>query len=682
MAWCSTEWCEVRSWLGVALSGVRLDPGWCDPGMATFGMVQALHNDRPYVMLLGAGCSVCSEATSQVSYLWNLTQFSYGSSSPTLSNRKRFPRFFRLALPDQKLNSARLDLMNEFSWKKVATINQALEFFSAVIEDFVQSVEETDISIISQEIFVNDPYQRVKNLKKHDARIIMTAMYEDKARQVLCAAYQLGLYGPKIIWVFVGWYSANFWQTNLDNIDCTEEEMSAAAEGSFITGPVYKNPVEERGLANITAQEFDERYFNYPTYNPASKNYDFYAHQCYDHIWVAAKTLNCSITKIHEQGLKDLDQFTYTDSDLNDVIFECMSSTSLTGVSGRVVFSKSADPNRVVKMERIQGQHIYLRFFFLDGVRQPIGLYRQDQTPKYFEWIEGAIKWKDNVIPRDSTYITMEEIKIPLTLYIPMITLSGIGLCLTVLFFVFNIVYRNNSYVKMSSPNINNVLLVGCVLCYSTVFFKTTEIEHAAVCQTIKDYQLLAIICAMVGVVLCVLIIWEAVGPHTKQIKLLPKENYMSGADAEVHPFVRICVSEYASYFGWALYIIQGSLLSFGTFLAWETRHVKIQALNDSHEIGLCVYNVIVLSAVGLTLSLLLTDQEVLMYGVTSGALILGTTMTQIVIFIPKIQAVKNNVSGNDVTNRIGTTIHPTTSGPPSQTIPTVDGQKNNDCVA
>jgi gamma-aminobutyric acid type B receptor len=66
---------------------------------------------------------------------------------------------------------------------------------------------------------------------------------------------------------------------------------------------------------------------------------------------------------------------------------------------------------------------------------------------------------------------------------------------------------------------------------------------------------------------------------------------------------------------------------------------VKIQALNDSHQIGLCLYNVVILSAVGLTLSLLLADQEVMMYGITSGCLIIGTTLTQVVIFIPKVSS-------------------------------------------
>lgn len=34
------------------------------------------------------------------------------------------------------------------------------------------------------------------------------------------------------------------------------------------------------------------------------------------------------------------------------------------------------------------------------------------------------------------------------------------------------------------------------------------------------------------------------------------------------------------------LYSYKGILLLFGLFLAWETRNVKIPALNDSHHIG------------------------------------------------------------------------------------------------
>ena len=49
---------------------------------------------------------------------------------------------------------------------------------------------------------------------------------------------------------------------------------------------------------------------------------------------------------------------------------------------------------------------------------------------------------------------------------------------------------------------------------------------------------------------------------------------YFSGNDAEVHLYVRICYSKYSSYFTWFIYMSEGGLLTFGAFLAWESRHV------------------------------------------------------------------------------------------------------------
>ena len=64
---------------------------------------------------------------------------------------------------------------------------------------------------------------------------------------------------------------------------------------------------------------------------------------------------------------------------------------------------------------------------------------------------------------------------------------------------------------------------------------------------------------------------------------------------------------------------------------------VKIEALNDSHQIGMCLYNVIVLSAVGLTFTLILEGSVVLIYGIVSTCVIIGTTLTQAIVFVPKV---------------------------------------------
>lgn len=53
---------------------------------------------------------------------------------------------------------------------------------------------------------------------------------------------------------------------------------------------------------------------------------------------------------------KTLDKFTYNDSDINDIIFDCMSETDYTGTCGKVLFSSGADPDRMIKLERIQGE--------------------------------------------------------------------------------------------------------------------------------------------------------------------------------------------------------------------------------------------------------------------------------------------------------------------------------------
>ena len=52
---------------------VSLSPQ-CSAGIANFKMFQALSEPPTKIMLLGCGCSIASEATAQVSYLYNLTQ--------------------------------------------------------------------------------------------------------------------------------------------------------------------------------------------------------------------------------------------------------------------------------------------------------------------------------------------------------------------------------------------------------------------------------------------------------------------------------------------------------------------------------------------------------------------------------------------------------------------------------
>lgn len=64
-----------------------------------------------------------------------LPQLSYGSSSPALSNRQRFPTFFRTHPSATLHNPTRVKLFEKWGWKKIATIQQTTEVFTSVSLD-------------------------------------------------------------------------------------------------------------------------------------------------------------------------------------------------------------------------------------------------------------------------------------------------------------------------------------------------------------------------------------------------------------------------------------------------------------------------------------------------------------------------------------------------------------------
>ena len=59
-------------------------------------------------------------------------QISYGSSSPTLSDRDMFPTFFRTIPSETQSNSARFALMERYNWSKVATLHETRNVFTLV----------------------------------------------------------------------------------------------------------------------------------------------------------------------------------------------------------------------------------------------------------------------------------------------------------------------------------------------------------------------------------------------------------------------------------------------------------------------------------------------------------------------------------------------------------------------
>ena len=67
---------------------------------------------------------------------------------------------------------------------------------------------------------------------------------------------------------------------------------------------------------------------------------------------------------------------------------------------------------------------------------------------------------------------------------------------------------------------------------------------------------------------------------------------------------------------------------------------MTIPALNDSKYIGMSVYNVVILSAIGATVSMVLkkTAYYELLHVLVSVVVLLSTTVTLTMVFLPKVK--------------------------------------------
>ncbi|XP_026675879.1 uncharacterized protein LOC103524948 [Diaphorina citri] len=96
----------------------------------------------------------------------------------------------------------------------------------------------------------------------------------------------------------------------------------------------------------------------------------------------------------------------------------------------------------------------------------------------------------------------------------------------------------------------------------------------------------------------------------------------------------------------------------FGAFLAWETRHVSIPALNDSKYVGMSVYNVVLMCIMGAAISFVISDKQDASFVIISLFILFCTTATLCLVFVPKIVELKRNPQGS-IDKRIRATLRP-----------------------
>ncbi|XP_077937408.1 gamma-aminobutyric acid type B receptor subunit 1 isoform X2 [Gasterosteus aculeatus] len=604
----------------------------CDPGEATKLLYDLLYTE-PIKIVLMPGCSSVSTLVAEASRMWNLIVLSYGSSSPALSNRQRFPTFFRTHPSATLHNPTRVQLFQKWKWTKIATIQQTTEVFTSTVDDLEVRVKEAGIEISVRQSFLTDPAVAVKNLKRQDARIIVGLFYETEARKVFCEVYKEKLYGKKYVWFLIGWYADNWFKIKDPSINCTTEQMTEAVEGHVTTEIVMLNPETVRGASNLTSQEFIAQLMSkLGGKNPEETGGFQEAPLAYDAVWALALALNKTVGPLKAKGYQ-LEDFNYNNKDITAEIYRALNTSSFEGISGHVVFDAQGSRMAWTLIEQLQG-----------GSYKKIGYY--DSTKGNLSWY-GNDRWIGSRPPADQTVVIEEFRYLSQKIFVSISVFAGLGILLGFVCLTFNVYNSNVRYIQNSQPYLNNMTAVGCIMALAAVFPLGIDGLHVhrrqfpVICQFRLWLLGLGFSLAygsMFTKIWWVHTVFTKKDEKKDKSKKFTKEAPKGDLDVLIQPLLEHCSSEKMNTWLGVVYGYKGLLLLLGIFLAYETKSISTEKINDHRAVGMAIYNVAVLCMITAPVTMILSSQQDASFAFASLAIVFSVYITLVVLFIPKMR--------------------------------------------
>ncbi|XP_014920097.1 probable G-protein coupled receptor 156 isoform X1 [Acinonyx jubatus] len=276
-------------------------------------------------------------------------------------------------------------------------------------------------------------------------------------------------------------------------------------------------------------------------------------------------------------------------------------------------------------------------------------------------------------------------------------TFLSCGLLLIVFFLGFTIRCRNNRIVKMSSPNLNIVTLLGSCLTYSSVYLfgiqdrdalaggsmeTLIQIRLSMLCigtslvfgpilgkswrlykvftqrvpdkrVIIKDLQLLGLVAALVIADVILLVTWVLTDP-IQCLQILGVSMTVTGRDVSCSlTSTHFCASRYSDVWIALVLVCKGLLLLYGAYLAGLTDHVSSPPVNQSLTIMVGVNLVVVAAGLLFVVTRYLHSWPNLVFGLTSGGIFVCTTTINCFIFIPQLKQWKAFEEENQTIRRM-----------------------------
>ncbi|KAL1788166.1 putative G-protein coupled receptor 156 [Sigmodon hispidus] len=274
-------------------------------------------------------------------------------------------------------------------------------------------------------------------------------------------------------------------------------------------------------------------------------------------------------------------------------------------------------------------------------------------------------------------------------------TFLSCGLLLMLFFLAFTIRCRKNRIVKMSSPNLNIVTLLGSCLTYSSAYlfgiqdaFVGNSMEALIQMRLsllyigtslvfgpilgkswrlykvftqrvpdkrviIKDLQLLGMVAALVVADVILLVTWVLTDP-IQCLQILGVSMKVTGRDVSCSlTNTHFCSSQFSDVWIALFWGCKGLLLLYGTYLAGLTNHVSSPPVNQSLTIMVGVNLLLLTAGLIFVLTRYLYSWPNLVFGFTSGGIFVCTTTVNCCVFLPQLKQWKAFEGENQTVRRM-----------------------------
>ncbi|XP_042145188.1 gamma-aminobutyric acid type B receptor subunit 2 [Ixodes scapularis] len=634
------------------------------------------------LVLFGAACNAVTDPIAKASQFFQLVQLTYADTHP-MYTLESYPNFFRVVPSESVFNQARVSLLKHFNWTRVGTLYQTNPRYALPHSRLLTVLDSANIQIDEmQGIGEGDDIEyELDKLKEKDVRIILGNFDEYWARKVFCQAFKMGMYGRKYQWIIVAMYRERWWEAPQADVSCQPSQMTEAIEGYIGTDLLPLSTSENITVSGLTPTEYEAEYNLLRT-----GEYSRFHGYAYDGIWALALSIHAVIVRLRANDTR-ISEFDYRRHSWGRLFKEALNDTNFIGVTGPVRFFRNERKGQILLKQFQKGEEV------------KIGEY--DCLTDALDLAKGLpIIWRGGLDPpMDRTLIVIERTRVNLTIYAVLCILCVLGIILASVFLVINVKFRNQRYIKMSSPYLNNLIIVGCILTYTSVIllgmdsgftsvtnfpyicaarawvlmsgftlafgamFSKTWRVHAIFTniklnkKVIKDYKLFMVVGVFLMLDVIILTTWQIVDPFYREARQGQPVASHGNEDVSVIPEMEFCQSQKMTIFLGSIYAYKGLLMAFGCFLAWETRHVSIPALNDSKYVGMSVYNVVIMCSIGAAISFVLRDQQDAAFIIISVFIIFCSTTTLCLVFVPKLVELRRNPQAGE--HRVRATLKP-----------------------